>query len=48
VGENAALREWADEHGLSYRTSNGANIYYSASLLKRWDAHKEAEGLSFD
>ena len=53
--ETAALREWADEHGLSYRTkgdgprgTTGGNIYYGAELRRRWAAHKEAEGLSFD
>jgi hypothetical protein len=46
--ENAALREWADAREISYRTTTGQNIYYSADLLRRWEAHKEAEGLTYE
>ena len=47
--EAKALREWADAEGINYRPAGpDSGPYYSIDLRRRWAAHKEAEGLSFD
>jgi hypothetical protein len=45
--EAAAMRAWAKSQGISY-VSPGGSTYYSSTLRRAWNEHKEAEGLSFD
>ena len=47
--EAAAMRAFATERGLSYRTKHGGSggIYYSAELRRLWNEHKHAARLTF-
>ena len=43
AAERAAIRAWANGHGLSYKSSGGST-YYGRDLLEKWDAHKAETG----